>query len=118
MSETTLQIPAERIEAIRQSLVRQRDEAERKGEIDRLLGQIESQAPGRRPSVLTGSHAVLWSAAYDALCVAADQLADDCNEYWRGEIAPADARSGVLAVGAWIELLTGLGFPPGATRSD
>jgi hypothetical protein len=115
MRATTIQIPADHVEAVRQSLLGRRGDGERQDEIDRLLGQIEDGAPdGARSCELTGSRTVLWDAIYDALCVAAEQLADDCNEYWRGEIAPDSARAALAGVGARLELLVGLGAPPGS----
>jgi hypothetical protein len=56
---------------------------------------------------------VLWSAVYDTLCAAAEQLADDCNEYWRGVVDPDLARAGIADVSARLELLVALGAPPG-----
>lgn len=115
MSVATIQVPAEHLEAVRESLAGRHADADRPEEIDGLLGQIASAAAGdARPCVLTGSRAVLWSAVYDSLCVAAEQLADDLNEYWRGAIAPESARARIAAVGARLELLLMLGAPPGA----
>jgi hypothetical protein len=113
MSATTIQVPAEHVEAIRQSLIARRDHAERREEIDSLLGQIAGDSDGVGPRRLSGSRAVLWNAVYDALCVAAEQLADDCNEYWRGIAGAQPARSGIADVSARLELLVGLGPPPG-----
>lgn len=115
MSETTIQVPAGHVEAIRQSLVGRRDDAEFAEEIEHLLDQIASNAPGvAGPHVLTGPRAVLWNAVYDSLCVAAEQLADDCNEYWRGTSDPATARAGLATVSTRLELLVALGAPPGS----
>jgi hypothetical protein len=113
MSATTIQVPAEHVEAIRQGLLGRRDDSERREEIESLLRQIASGVPaGAGPCELTGSHAVLWSAVYDSLCAAAEQLADDCNEYWRGVVDPESARAGIADVGTRLELLVGLGAPP------
>lgn len=108
MSATTIEVPAEHVEAIRQSLTGCHGRTDRRDEIESLLAQLAS-APATAPAALTGSHAVLWNAVYDSLCVAAERLADDCNEYWRGEIAPEVARSRVTDVSARLELLIGLG---------
>jgi hypothetical protein len=113
MSETTIQVPAEHIAAIRQSLNGRRSDAGSTTEVERLLSQISSGAAGvDRSCALTGPRAVLWSAVYDALCAAAEQLADDCNEYWRGTVDPEAARAGVTAVATRLDLLVGLGAPP------
>lgn len=114
MSETTIQVPAEHIAAIRQSLIGRRNDAGSKNEVERLLGQIDAGAAGvDRSCALTGPRAMLWSTVYDALCSAAEQLADDCNEYWCGTVDPEAARAGINAVAARLELLVGLGDPPG-----
>jgi hypothetical protein len=114
MSETTIQVPAEHLESIRQSLIGRRGEAGCAEEIESLLGQIAGDpADEIRLRSLTGPRAILWSAVYDSLCAAAERLADDCNDYWRGSVEPAAARAGVAAVGARLELLVALGAPPG-----
>lgn len=115
MSATTIQIPTDHIDAIRQSLIARRDHAERPGEIDGLLEQLADDA-GESPRAyeLSGPLPLLWSAVYDSLCAAAEQLADDCNEFWRGQIAPDDARAAIARVGSRFELLAGLGPPPGS----
>lgn len=110
MSATTIEVPAEHVEAIRQSLVGRHGHTDRCADVESLLAQI-ANAPAARPAALTGPRTVLWSVVYDSLCVAAEQLAEDCNEYWRGDIAPATARSRVADVGARLELLIGLGPP-------
>lgn len=56
----------------------------------------------------------IWSAVYDLLCSAAEQLADDCNEYWRGESDPNEIRLALGTVGARLELLLALGPVPPA----
>lgn len=114
MSAITIKIPAGHVEAIRRSLLGRRDDAERPEEIDGLLAQVVSGAPhGARSCELTGSRTVLWSVVYDSLCAAAEQLADDCNEYWRGDVAADSARTAVTDLGVRLELLIGLGTPPG-----
>lgn len=113
MSETTIQVPAEHVDAIREGLIGRRDGSERHEEIESLLGQIARHVPdATEPYKLTGSRAVLWSAVYDSLCAAAEQLTDDCNEYWRGVVAPESARAGIAVVSTRLELLVGLGAPP------
>jgi hypothetical protein len=113
MSTTTIQIPAGHVEAVRQSLLGRRDDAERQDEVDGLLAQIGPVGPGgTQARELTGSRTVLWSAVYDSLCAAAEQLAEDCNEYWRGEIAPDAVRAAIAGTGARLELLVALGPAP------
>ena len=115
MSATTITIPADHVEAIRRSLLGRRGDAERPDEIDALLAQLAGGVPPDvRPRELTGSRTLLWSAVYDSLCAAAEQLADDCNEYWRGAVAADAARAAVGDVGTRLELLIGLGAPPGS----
>jgi hypothetical protein len=114
MSEATIQVPAEHVEAIRQSLIARLDDAGPAEEVRSLLGQIGDESPATaRPRALTGSRVVLWSAVYDVLCVAAERLADDCNEYWDGAIDPDRARAGLASVAERLELLVALGSPPG-----
>lgn len=114
MSEATIRVPAEHVEAIRRSLIGRLNEEGRAEEVQSLLGQIGDDSPGAaRPRALTGSRVVLWSAVYDTLCAAAEQLADDCNEYWRGAIDPDQARAGIANVAERLELLVALGSLPG-----
>jgi hypothetical protein len=113
MSETTVRVPPEHVEAIRRSLGGRRDEAGCAEEIESLLDQIGGYAADDAgPRVLVGSRAVLWSAVYDSLCAAAEQLAEELNEYWRGAVDPEAARARVTAVAARLELLVTLGAPP------
>jgi hypothetical protein len=113
MSETTIRVPQEHVEAIRRSLNGQRDEAGSAEEIESLLDQLRGDATDdAQPCVLVGSRAVLWNAVYDSLCAAAEQLAEDFNEYWRGAVEPEAARARVAAVAARLELLVALGAPP------
>lgn len=113
MSETTIRVPAEHVEAIRRSLDGQRGDAGSAREVEILLEQIGGDPTDvARPRVLVGSRAVLWNAVYDSLCAAAEQLADDFNEYWRGAVDPEAARARLAAVAARLELLVGLGAPP------
>lgn len=113
MSEITIKIPVAHVGAIRGSLLGRRREAESPDDIDALLAQLASGAPPRGDSCeLTGSQAVLWNVVYDSLCAAAEQLAEDCNEYWRGTVAADSARAAVTDVGIRLELLIALGVPP------
>jgi hypothetical protein len=136
MSTTTIRIPAEQVDAIDRSLRtarRQLDEAlshsggaahgpasaasdmrKRLEEIDDLLGQLASGDGSEAGACrLTGSRAALWDAAYDVLCSASERLADDCNDYWRALVDPADVRARIAALGPRFELLEALGPPPG-----
>jgi hypothetical protein len=115
MSTIRIQLPADHIEAFRRSLLGRQGEAECPDEFDALLAQLETFASGdSRPCELTGPHGVLWNVVYDTLCAAAEQLAEDCNEYWRGAVAAYSARAAVADVGTRLELLIALGAPPGA----
>jgi hypothetical protein len=114
MSEATIQVPAEHVEAIRQSLIGRLEDTADAEEIQSLLGQIGDDPPEKaRSRALTGSRAVLWSVVYDALCSAAERLAEDCNEYWRGTVDPDRARTAIANVAARLELLIALGPSPG-----
>jgi len=113
MSEATIQVPAEHLEAVRQGLVGRREDPGRRAGVESLLGQIEGASPGpAEPYRLSGSRVLLWGAVYDALCVAAEQLADECNEYWRGVVGPDAVRATTASVGERLELLVTLGAPP------
>jgi hypothetical protein len=115
MPATTIQVPAEHVAAIRRSLTGRREDPDRRDEIEDLLAQIASATSGEaRPCELTAPRPVLWSAVYDALCATAERLADDCNEYWGGGVDPRAPRAAVADVGALLELLIGLGAPPGS----
>lgn len=117
MSAITIKIPAAHVEAIRRSLVGRRGDAQRPEEIDALLAQLVSGAPhGVASCELTGPRTLLWNVVYDSLCTAAEQLAEDCNEYWRGTVAADSARATVADVGIGLELLIGLGAPPGSAE--
>jgi hypothetical protein len=110
MPATTIEVPPEHVETIRQSLVGRHGHADLRTDIESLLAQIAS-APVARPAALTGPRTVLWSVVYDALCMAAEQLAEDFNEYWRGDITPATARSRITDVSACLEILIDIGPP-------
>ncbi len=111
MSEITIQVPAEHLDAIRAGLTGQPAGC---GEARRLLAQLPSQgSAGDGPRELTGSRAVLWAAAYDALCTTAERLAEDCNEYWRGTIDSETIAAASRSLQARFELLAALGPPPG-----
>jgi len=111
MSEVTIEIPVDHVEAIRSSLLARRGDAESPDEIDDLLAQLaEHTEVDSLP--ISGSRSLLWSVVYDALCSAAEQLAEDCNEYWRGTVAADSARAAITDVSTRFDLLTGLGAPP------
>ena len=113
MSEATSQVPAEHVEAIRQSLSARLDDAARVDEVRSLLRQIDDGPSGAaRPHALTGSRAVLWNAVYEALCTASERFAEECNEYWRGAVDPDQARAGIARIAERLELLVALGAPP------
>jgi hypothetical protein len=113
MSTIRIQLPTDHIEAFRRSLLGRRGDAECPDELDDLLAQLATCASGdSRPCELVGSRAVLWNVAYDSLCAAAEQLAEDCNEYWRGAVAADSARAAVADVGARLELVIALGAAP------
>lgn len=113
MSVATIEIPGDHVEAIRRSLLARRDEAESSDEVEGLLAQLAAGA-SRAVAVpkLTGSRTLLWNVVYDSLCAAAEQLAEDCNDYWRGTIEADSARAAVADIGTRLELLIGLGAPP------
>jgi len=54
----------------------------------------------------------LWSALYDALCAAAETLAEECNDHWRDRDADRLAARVDEVAGA-LELLTAFECPPG-----
>lgn len=114
MSETTIQVPAEHLEAIRQGLIGRREDPGQRAAVESLLGQIGAATSGAAaaPRRLTGSRVLLWGAVYDSLCVAAEDLAEECNEYWRGVVDPDAVRSTIAGVSARLELLVALGAPP------
>jgi|GEM_PF-3844899 len=121
MSTATINIPHEHRGAVRDSLEARRHEIERDGdlgrrpehleEIDAVLEQIDLSATDAAQAV-TGSYRVLWTAAYDALCLAAECFAADCNELWRGGLEARGLRSELDALGERIELLETLGPSP------
>jgi len=115
MSAATIHIPVQHAEAIRRSLVGRRAEAEHREAVDSLLGQLSAECgDGARSYELTGPRPLLWSAVYDALCSAAEQLAEDCNDLWRGTIDASVTRAGIADVSARLDLLTEVGDPPGS----
>ena len=90
MSMATVQIPEQQraavrasLDAIRQQAANATEGAQRREEIDALLEQLDA-APDGAPLRVTGPRAILWDAAYDTLCAAAERFASDCNELWRG----------------------------------
>jgi len=132
MSVTTIQIPIEQVNAIRESLATARSEligqppsegqspgsatldlSGRLEEINQLFEQMEGSSPsGSDLYPLTGSRSILWEAVYDVLCGAAERFAEDCNEYWRGATDPYEVRRQIAGVSANFELLDLLGPPP------
>jgi hypothetical protein len=113
MSTIRIQLPADHIEAFRRNLLSRRGDAERPDEVDDLLIQLAACASsGTGPCELIGPRGVLWNVVYDSLCAAAEQLAEDCNDYWRGAVAADSARTAVADVGTRLELLIALGAPP------
>lgn len=119
MSTATIHIPHEHLGAVRESLQARRHEIASDGglvgahlrEIDAVLEQIDAGSRDAAQPV-TGPHAVLWDAAYDALCLAAERFTADCNDLWRGGTDPAGLRAELEALRARIDLLEGLGPPP------
>jgi hypothetical protein len=124
MSAAKIQVPADHVGAIRECLIDRRQSLEEGDRtegavelaaIEDLLGQI---APGageaERSRELTGPRHILWSAAYDALCRAAEGLVDDCEALWESAGEMAAARARLLAIGARLELLDGLERPSGS----
>ncbi|NLT07254.1 MAG: hypothetical protein GXY03_13235 [Solirubrobacterales bacterium] len=109
MSATTIEIPAAQVEAIRASLNARADAADDRPAIEALLAQLA--AAGTASPRVTAPRPLLWSTAYDALCAAAEALADDCNDHWR-EGDPERLRRRLAAVAAGLELLAALGPPP------
>lgn len=115
MSVATVLIPDQQRDAIRASLDAFRQQASdtaeaarRRGEVDALLAQIDAAPVDSASLHLTGSRAVLWEAAYDILCIAAERFARDCNEIWRGEIDVDEARSQLARVEERLGLLGSL----------
>jgi hypothetical protein len=132
---TTVLVPVEQIDAIRESLLAtHRELAE---EIARLESRVRAGA-GSEPAPLrararldaleqvlgqvgwtgeqvftarevTGQKHVLWSAAYDIVCIAAERLAEICTAYWLGSVAPTEIHAGLADLEARFELLESLG---------
>lgn len=121
MSTATIQIPGTQLDAVRESLNAIRHEVAdgsgrsggvgRLSDIDALLHQIDA-APDGVASRVTGPYAILWDAIYDALCVAAERFAADCNELWRGEADIDGARRQLAGLGERLALLDSLGTGP------
>jgi hypothetical protein len=137
MSLTTVLVPVEQIGAIRESLLATHGELiEEIGRLElRVAAQQDSSAAllGARkrlegleqilgqvgwtieqvsaPREVTGQLTVLWSAAYDIVCSAAERLAEICTAYWLGSVAPTEVHAGMADLGARFELLESLGPP-------
>lgn len=140
MSVMTIQISTEHVGAIRESLLTARRALEeqlssardqsptarepavsgegsrdRLNDLDSLLEQIDSADPsasGLEVRELTGTRVALWTAVYDAACVASERLAEDLNDYWRGELEATGLRAQIADLGVRFELLESLGPPP------
>jgi hypothetical protein len=134
---TTVVVPVEQVGALRESLLT--THAEVAEEIARLerrhRGGEEGAAALRRararlealeqilsqlgwtadlvsgPREITGQRTVIWSAAYDIVCIAAERLAETCTAYWLGAIAPTEIQAGLADLGARFQLLESLGPP-------
>jgi hypothetical protein len=122
MSVATVLIPDQERDAIRASLGALRQQApdttdgvQRRNEVDALLAQLDAAPAASEPLHLTGSRTVLWDAAYDILCTAAERFATDCNEIWRGGIDIDEARIQLGRLGQRLGLLGSLEADP-ATR--
>lgn len=134
MSATTIQISDRQVDAVRESLLAARrdldEQVARAGalaqeaaaaadgrleEIDSLLGQLEAIGGD---GGLSASRATLWSVVYDATCRLSERVADDCNDYWRGEMGVDRLRSAIADLSACVELLEALGPPPGAVQGS
>jgi hypothetical protein len=128
MSMTTIQIPAERVKGVRQSLLEARRELaegladetgpaahlrrERLDETELLLEQLgDDDSPAERRE-LTGPRVVIWNAVYDALCAAAERLANDCNDYWYSGADPSHIRAEIAGLAVGFDLLDSVGPPP------
>lgn len=122
MSVTTIQIPADHVRPVHQSLLSRRETLDRSAhpngkreveELDGLIRQLEADATAdaHGPRRLTGSRVALWSAVYDSTCAAAERLAETCNEYWHSADA-ARARLEISLLSSQLDLLEELGPPP------
>jgi hypothetical protein len=123
MTRGTIHIPIEHIGALRESLEANRQDLshqpigpnrpQRLTEIDALLQQLDVSGGGNERSV-SGARDLLWRAAYDALCSAAEGIAADCNDLWRGRITLVDIRIALTRLEGRIDLLESLGSQPDA----
>ena len=121
MTRGTVHIPIEHIDALRESLEASRQDIshqpvgpthpQRLHEIDALLQQLDTAGGGNGRSV-SGARDVLWRAAYDALCSAAEGIAADCNDLWRGRMTLADIRIALVRLEGRVDLLESLGPQP------
>jgi hypothetical protein len=141
MSATTIEVPTDQLDALRESLATRRGQLaddlahgaatspsrgqpsdappeERIAEIDDLLAQMAG-GPARRARTvaLGGARGALWSAAYDNVCTAAEHVLEECNEYWTGTVPPTRLRGAVATLAARFELLAGMGVPSGRAGS-
>lgn len=138
MSDTTIDVPSDQVEAIREALVAARldlaaelertaqvgatgaDEPgdaasarrrERLAGVEHLLAQVDAGGvEGERR--LTGPRDALWDVLYDSMCTVAEQLEQACNDYWRGEVGGALIRSLIAGLGSRLDSLESIGPPP------
>jgi hypothetical protein len=121
MSTATIDIPADHIGPVHQSLLSRRDILGRVEDpavareveaIEVLISQMEGEgAPDTAGRRLTGSREALWTAIYDSTCATAEQVAECCNEYWRNADIES-ARREISLLSARLDLLEKLGQPP------
>lgn len=117
MSRATVHIPIEHLEAVRASLEANRQDVShgpdpgsepgRLGEIDALLEQL-SDGAGEAGRAVSGAYDVLWQAAYDTLCSAAEGFAADCNDLWTDRLTTADLRVALARLEGRLDLLDAL----------
>jgi hypothetical protein len=123
MSVVTIQIPTDQIAALRESLANRRLELERQSprrddggmngtperssDLSELIEQMRPDRVRQRGAMceVKGPRAVLWRAAYDVLCAAAERFAEDCGEYWRGDIDPAHVRAEAIGLVSRLDVL-------------
>jgi len=125
---TTILISPEQVGPLRASLLAQREQhgedvaaagpfaataAERLAGIEAVLAELPPASPGGNdvPVPVSGPPDVLFSALYDVVGQAAEQVQEECLEYWRGT-PPEAVRAAIARLAAWFELLAGLGPPP------
>ena len=122
MSVTTIPIPDKHLPALRESLLAARRDFEADpscAELDRLLAQVDSAVARGGLVSLTGSTLILWRTLYDTMCLTAERLVDECNEFWRRP-DPTAVRPEIANLATGLDLLESLGPPDerGADPSD